>query len=126
MPMIKRCQLWLVEALGNCDHCRVDESKCQVGVLIAERARPDIVLRKQILHDKLATFDILEKRVIGRQPEPADNEPLKLNHDRGRYDQPFRRALDQFRTPGVRPVVGVNQRIQNAGVADQRHERGSN
>lgn len=125
VPPVDCRNLRLTEAFGCCDDGGIDGAERQVVVLRDQLDHPESVSGVHWFECESAVGEVTQKAGFGLPAEPRAEQIGDLGDDERGNDQRTRMRLEQFEARGMMRIIGVDVRIERAGVDDQRDDADS-
>lgn len=125
VPMIERCELWLAQSLGDCQHCGVDESQSQIGVALKQLPDPRVVLVQERFDSERALGAVVQERREGVDVRRRSEQILKFDEHRGRHDAHLAGFFEKLCARAVVLVARLDRRDENARIYDETQGSGS-
>lgn len=125
MPSVYGCDIGDAEAFGGGDDRGIYGAERQVVVLSDEFDHAERVCRMERLQYEGAAAEVAKEARLCLPAESRREQVRDFGDDQGGDDERPGVSLQQFKAGGVVRVVGVDVRVERAGIDDQRDEADS-
>ena len=125
MPMIERCELWLAQSLGDCQHCGVDESQSQIRVALKQLPDPRVVLVQERFDPERPVGAVVQERLEGVDVGCGSEQILEFHEHWGRHDAHLTGSFEELCARLVVLVARLDRCDEHARIYDETQGSGS-